>query len=173
MAATHKLIETYRLSSAQSTITFSSIPQTYTDLKVYVSARSTLTGSVRRYIDCNINGLSTTQTYIRSIAYSTGSTVTDYDPVTSNWSVQTAADAAANTFSQGEYYFSNYTNTTDHKAANFTGGALGDSNNEHMIGIWGAIRTSNSAITSISFVSGDAGNFAANTVFSLYGIKNS
>ena len=173
MAATHTLIQTYRLSSAQSTITFSSIPQTYTDLKVYVSSRSTLTGSPRRYIDCNINGSSANNTYIRSIAYSTSSYTTDYDPTNSNWSVQTAADAAANTFSQGEYYFSNYTNTTDNKAGQFTGGALGDTNNDHMVGVWGAYRTSNSAITSISFVSGDSGNFAANTVFALYGIKNS
>lgn len=173
MAATHNLIQTYRLSSAQSTITFSSIPQTYTDLKIYVSARSTLTGSVRRYIDCNINGISTGNYYIRSIAYGTTNTITDTDPTNSNWSVQSAADAAADTFGQGEYYFTNYTNTTNHKAGQFTGGTVPAVNTDHMVGIWGAYRTSNSAITSISFVSGDGGNFAANTVFSLYGIKNS
>ena len=173
MAATHNIIQTYRLSSSQNTIVFSSIPQTYTDLKILVSARNTLTGSARRYINCHINGLSTTQTYIRSIAYGSSNYVTDYDPSTSNWAVMSAADAPANTFGMGEYYFTNYTNTTDHKAGQFTGGTLPDTNNEHMIGIWGAIRTSNSAITSITFVCTDGGDFAANTVFSLYGIKNS
>lgn len=171
MAATHKLIQTYRLSSNQNTITFSSIPQTYTDLKIYVSARCTATGQVRRYINCNINGNSTPNTYMRAIAYSSSSWVSDYDPTNSNYSVATTDGAASNTFSQGEFYFPNYTNTTEYKAVNYTGAALAEINTEHMIGIWGAYRTSTSAITSISFVP-ELGDFTTGTVFSLYGIKN-
>lgn len=172
MAATLTLIQTYRLSSNQNTITFSSIPQTYTDLKMIVSARCTATGQVRRYMNCNINGSSSNNNYVRSIAYATNNTVSDFDTVNSNYAVVTTDGAASNTFSQGEFYFSNYTNTSEYKAVNYTGAALAEISTEHMVGIWGAYRTTTSAITSISFVP-EIGDFTANTVFSLYGIKNS
>jgi hypothetical protein len=173
MPATHNLIQTYRPSSSQNTIVFSSIPQTYTDLKVIVSARSTQTGSPRRYISVNINGSSSNNTYIRAIAYSTSSWVSDYDPTNSNYGVMSAAAAEANTFGMGEFYFSNYANTTDNKAVSFTGGTVPEVNTDHMVGIWGAYRTTNSAITSITFAAESGGDFTSETVFSLYGIKNS
>ena len=84
-----------------------------------------------------------------------------------------AAAAEADTFGMGEFYFSNYTNTSDNKAVSFTGGTVPEVNTDHMVGIWGAYRTSTSAITSITFASEAGNDFTANTVFSLYGIKNS
>lgn len=172
MAATHKLIQTYRLSTSQNTITFSSIPQTYTDLRVLVSARGTRTGTNRTYITVNLNGSSANQTTIRAIAYSSSSWVTDYASAGTDYLPMTCAGAAADTFSMGELYLPNYTNSTEYKSSNVTNGALDSVNTDHMVGVWGSLRTSTSAITSISFVP-DSGDFAANTVFSLYGIKNS
>jgi hypothetical protein len=171
MAATHDLIQTHRLSATQNTITFSSIPQTYTDLRFLISARGTRTGSVRTYINVYINGTSTNSQAARIIAYSTNLTLADYAAGT-DYAVMTAADAAANTFGMTELYMANYTNTTEHKSSLVSGAALAEVSSEHMIGLWGAYKTVNNAITSVSFVP-DTGDFAANTVISLYGIKNS
>lgn len=171
MAETHNLIQTHRLSATQNTITFSSIPQTYTDLRFLISARGTRTGSVRTYINVKINGTSTNSQATRVIAYAASSTVADFGAGT-DYVVMTAADAAANTFSMNELYLSDYTNTTRWKSSLHSGAALAEVNTEHMIGLWGAYKTATDAITSVSFTP-DTGDFAANTVISLYGIKNS
>jgi len=169
MALTHNLIQTRRLVSNQTTITFSNIPQTYTDLRLLVSARSTATGQVRRYVNVNINSSSSPQTYVRSIAYSTNNTVTDFDNVNSNYLVMTTDGADSGVFGIGELYFINYSGSTN-KAVTCTSGALSSGNSEHMIGIWGATRSTTTAITSLQFTC-EIGDFVAGSVFSLYGIK--
>jgi hypothetical protein len=170
MPATMNLIQTQRLAATQNTITFNTIPQIYTDLRVLVSARGTRTGSNRTYINVNINGSSTNNNYVRAIAYSSNATTADFDDVNSNYMVMTAADEYADTFGMSELYLFDYTNSTEYKSALVTGAALDSVATDHMIGIWGAFRTTNTAITSLSFTP-DSGNFTANTVISVYGIK--
>ena len=55
MANTYTAIETYTATSSVATIDFTSIPATYTDLLVYISARSSLNTQAGVKIQFNSN----------------------------------------------------------------------------------------------------------------------
>ena len=72
MAVTYKLIETVTVGSGgAASIEFSSIPQTYTDLKVVYSLRSTNSSVI---LDIQFNGLSINKTLPSKKGISAGGT---------------------------------------------------------------------------------------------------
>ena len=157
-----------------ATIAFSSIPATYTDLVIKISARSTIAGT-RQEIYWNINSDTSSSNYsfTRAIGYDSGSLFAqNYSGVwTDAGTAITASTATANTFSNTELYFSNYAASA---AKPISGDWTAENNSATawIVGLSGYRWNNTSAITSISFATG-GGNFAQYSTASLYGIKNS
>jgi hypothetical protein len=117
MAFTYQLIASTTLVSTSSTITFSSIPQTFTDLKITMSAR----GSGNETADSNcwlrVNGISTGSIYwLNRFQYidsgiTTGTFTSSADQLYLDRGPVTGALAPANTFSNADILMPSYTNS--------------------------------------------------------------
>ena len=158
-------IATQTLSAAASTITFSSIPQGYTDLKLVWSSRSTYASadSAAQYL--SFNGLNTNFSFRR--LRGTGSAADSYTESASTlYGTADGATATANTFANGELYIPNYAGST---YKSFSVDSVTENNATSAIAVMFAFFWSNtSAITSIGLTTDS--NFAQNTTFALYGI---
>ncbi len=164
---TFTLIEKITVGAAgASSITFTSIPQTYTDLKVVASARNTGNGS-GQYL--TFNGSSTSYSAKRLIA-NNGSTVTSHNGGTTNiFLLAVDTRATANSFGSAEFYIPNYT-SSNNKSVSLDSVNEENGNSyaydEISAGLW----SNSAAITSITLTP-EAGNFAQYTTAHLYGIK--
>lgn len=165
---------TYNLIASQivgaggaSSITFSSIPQTYTDLKLIASARETASSiDPTGYI--TFNGSSSTFSY--EWLYGTGSgTGTTSGSNNQLWD-DNGSTATANTFGNAEFYITNYT-SSNNKSFSFE--TIQENNATYGSQIIGAgLWSTTSAITSIGLAP-SSGTFVQYSSFYLYGIKNS
>ena len=166
MANTLIPIQTYTLSATAATVTFSNIPQNYTDLKVVISARSDQNTVEALVLSINGQGFNTnfTSRYIDS------GNGTPRSGTANVGGIIQGTDYTANTFSLTELYFSNYTSSSykpisvDYATElNAIGGYLGFSAQ-----LW----SQTAAITSISFARPTVGNINTGSTFTLYGISN-
>jgi hypothetical protein len=158
MPTTYDPIATQTLVSAASSVTFSSIPSTYTDLVLIVnSARTASNDSV----SLEFNG-DTGSNYSRLLMYGTGSSAATFRE-----SNATLIEIGVQDTSNCTNIFNviNYANTTSNKSvvarANATGVRV-----SYGIGVW----RNTSAITSIKLATGGS-TFIAGSTFTLYGIK--
>lgn len=162
MPATYEPISTQTLGTATATVTFSSIPQTYTDL-VLVFGGNAASGSTDS-IAIQFNG-DTTTNYSFTNLTGNGSTATS----ARSSSDTTIAPGLINSteISNVIYNIFNYTNTTTFKTvlvrANLTSFATRAS-----VGLW---RKTPEAITSLSLKILGGQSFAIGSTFTLYGIK--
>ena len=174
MANTYTLISSNTLSSSAASVTFSSIPSTYTDLVVKISARTdratTSTG-----IRLTFNG-SSAASY--SYVYVLGSGTTASSSRTSNNTVATfgsvaAATSTANTFSSHELYIPSYNNTSQNKPFS-SSNAYENNTAAAELSAYANLWSNTSAISSITFTQAGTGtNFVTGSSFYLYGVKNS
>lgn len=102
------LIEHQELASAQASITFSDIPQDYTDLYLVVSARINTTASTWASVNLKLNG-STANFSVRNLQGS-GSGVSSYTD-TAVFGFQPSSTATASTFGSSSFYIPNYTSS--------------------------------------------------------------
>jgi hypothetical protein len=168
MAVTHTLIQTISVTAGagQANITFSSIPGTYTDLLVKVSARAT---AASPDIYLRFNGLNTNLSDI--VVYGLGASTVGSNS-TSNIRVPFGSSSAtAGVFANSEIYIPNYASAVIHPVS--VDGAVeenGTTNNIMWLGagLW----NSATAITEINLIPA-SNNFAQYSSASLYGIKNS
>lgn len=148
---------------------FTSIPQTYTDLVVKLSARSSSTSTtVYSWMAFNLNYSTTAYAYRRLDA--NGSSVTSASATNSAvayFSVTNGANQTANTFSNTEIYIPNYTNSAT-KA--FSSDSVTENNgtvaNQT---IWAMSAAIGAPITAITLSCAD-GSYVQYTTASLYGI---
>lgn len=170
-----QLIQTVTVGSGgASEIAFSSIPQTFTDLFIVVSARSS--GTANNYTGLKINGVNTNQSsrFLYGTGSGTGSVsltgASDYNLI----AYMTLSSDTSNTFASSTFYIPNYAGSTTKSVSidavtenNATG-----ANQMIMAGLW----NSTAAITSLSIVSvagsnlQASGNLAQYSTASLYGI---
>ena len=172
MAVTHKLIQTVTVGSGgAASIDFTSIPQTYTDLVVKLSARTSATGSVTDSPFVDFNGLTTNQTsrWIRTVD---GSTVGSSNDTRSYLGFSSTRDAAtASVFGNGELYIPNYAGSTN---KSFSSDGVAENNGTAGgLGLTANLWSSTAAITRITLTPSSGGNFMQYSSASLYGIKNS
>lgn len=172
MPTTYKLISKTTVGSGgAANITFSSIPQTYTDLVIKFSARSTTANST---VGFRFNGDSGSTSYNAQIVFGNGSSAgadrSDPSNQLRSMYLPTTAETAS-VFGNGEIYIPNYTsgNTkiTSAESVIENNGTFG--NVTMNAGLW----TGSSAITSIVFSLTSGDNLAQYSTARLYGIKNS
>lgn len=105
-----KLIEFQELGSAQATITFNSIPTTFTDLVLLFSLRTSRTGDINADVALRFNG-STSGYTLKSLVGTGSSTASRTNPVNTTGISDVLAPASsttANTFGNGLAYIPNY-----------------------------------------------------------------
>ena len=156
-------------SGGASSIDFTSIPGTYTDLCLKISARSSSTaGATWHWIKILINGQSTTYSYRQ--LYGTGSSAGSGNGTGALSAYATDSSATSNIFSNSETYFPNYTSSNQ---KSYTNDAVTENNGTSALAsFFSTLYTGTSAITQLT-ASLETGNFAQYTTATLYGIKNS
>jgi hypothetical protein len=162
MPSTYTPIATQTLGSAAATVTFSSIPGSYTDLVLIITPQSS---SGTASVDIQLNG-DTGTNYSLTYLYGTGSSAASGRDSNTAIAGGGSAVATANIFLTNTVQIQNYSNTTTYKSllmrANNT-----DGNVLTAVSTW----RNTSAITSISLKLATAVNFTTGSTFTLYGIK--
>lgn len=176
MANTFTLIEAKTLTTATTSITFSSILQTFTDLKLLASARNDRTGEVSDDFRITING-NTAATYANNRLTGNGTTVYS-DGGSGSWptyayfGVLNSVNSTGNVFGNTEFYFPNYTTSGIYKSISVDG--IGENNaSVAQVSLYAGLISDTNPITSIKLESHNATNFVTYSTFYLYGIKNS
>jgi hypothetical protein len=175
MPTTYKLISSNVLASATGSVTFSSIPSTYTDLTLQMSVRTNV-ATLGDRINVTVNG-STTGIYGEILLRGDGSAIAN----NYNANLSSATDiyvngntSTASTFASGELYFPNYAGGTKKTLGIFSAAENNASSGAgSYMGLLAYIIDTASAISSIQIVPLTGPNFLANSSFYLYGIKNS
>jgi hypothetical protein len=167
MPATYEPIETKTLGSNTTTVTFSSIPTTYTDLVlVFQAASSNSNGGAIRM---RFNGSSASE-YSTTFIDGTGSSI-----ISANTGVQGQLDLGWRTGIDSNVWnnvyvmnFLNYKSTNVEKTILWTCGGTSTAT-DLANGLW----RNTAAINSISFNIGQpaSADFLAGCIFTLYGIK--
>jgi hypothetical protein len=154
-------------SGGASTIDFTNIPQTYTDLKLVVSGRGTAVFNPGHYYDIKPNGLNTNLSSKYLLGIGTSAVSGSYRP----YGYIAASDYTANVFGNNEHYIPNYA-SANHKS--FSTDTVNETNASTVYGLGfdAGLWSSTSAITSLTLTPG-SGNFAQYTTATLYGIKSS
>jgi len=173
MANTYVLIASNTLGSSASQVQFSSIPQTYRDLVLRISARQG-TGNASVWARINVlynNDDSNSTDYSNTRLYTITGTSIVSDRVSSTYfgpEAWSAGNVTSNTFGNSEIYIPNYTTTAAKPSFSFSVGENNAIASTIMIGA-GLKRQNTSAITSL-LIQGTSVNFEAGSSFYLYGI---
>lgn len=169
----YELIEHRRLDANAASITFSNIPQNYSDLVIRYSLRHTTVavdpGGFYFNTDTGTN-------YNMRLLLGDGSNAgsflnANYIAEYNNWSaiLLVPSGATANTFGNIEVHIPNYASTTQHKSVSITGVNENNATGAFQFlstGIW----RSNSAINAIT-ISGSTGQLAQFSSATLYGVN--
>jgi hypothetical protein len=169
MPVTYEPIATTTVTTAVSSVTFSSIPNTYTDLVIASASIGTSNGfslQIRFNSDSGTNYSRTTLSGYFTSSDTAGSTrSTNATSIGSSWQVGGGTGGP----SPHIYHINNYANSNVFKTVLFRANPYpysGFSEVTAEVGLW---RNTN-AITSIEFLL-SMGNFATGSIFTLYGIK--
>ena len=172
MANTYTAIQTVTVGSGgASSIQFTSIPQTYTDLVILLSGRTTRNDTAD---DIGIEFNNTTGVYSnkRLFGYSGSTSGAISDASAGNeGGMASAATATSNTFGSTYIYIPNYT-SSNNKSISTDSVSETNSGNAVQVLVAG-LATVTSAITSIKLLSRNSGNWVQYSTATLYGIKNS
>ena len=157
-----------------SSIDFTSIPSTYTDLVLKVSGRSSA-AFTRRTMRLTINNSTTATDYADRYLLGNGSAASSSADAAGTqqyivaWDLP-AASATANTFANIEIYIPNYAGSTN-KSLSIDG--VGEDNaTAANMGLVAGIYNQNTAISRIT-VTPDSGNFVQYSTAYLYGVIKS
>jgi hypothetical protein len=170
MANTYTLIEAQTLASSAASVTFSSIPATYTDLVLRVSARTSTAGisDVSPFVT-NVGGTAYSYIYLMG----NGSTATSALSATrADFAGYSVGDTAtASTFSNVEIYIPSYTAAQNKPVSVF---AVNETNAATAgMRVYAELLSSTTAISSITLTGQSSSNYLTGSSFYLYGIKNS
>jgi hypothetical protein len=169
MPLTYTLISSNVLGSAAASVTFSSIPATYTDLVLRLSVRSDRAFSLDAItFTLNTSTANLSNTRVEGTGSAPGS-LRNTTNLTLNRT--SAATTTADTFTSIEFYIPNYT-VSQNKP--FSGHFASENNattayQGATAGLW----SNTASLTSIQMGLVDGPNFVSGSSFYLYGIKNS
>jgi hypothetical protein len=165
MANTFELISSVNLTSSASTINFTSIPSTFTDIVLLFSARQTGFADISDGVYIAFNGSTSGFTG----KYLQGSGTSAASGNLARFIGGTPGDSAtANTFSNTMVYIPNYAGSTNKSfSVDYT---IENNATTSYIGMVAGLWSNTAAITSIA-LTGDQ-TFTTNSNFYLYGVKN-
>ena len=161
-------------SAGASSITFTSIPQSYTDLKIVVSARNNESDAAGGLFYVGLNGVSTNLSSRVLYGYGSGVGSLSSTAASAIFGYITSSGSTASTFGNAEIYIPNYTSSNNKSisvdAVNENNAT--DGRQDIVAGLW----SSSSAITSITLYSSRlsdgaaSGLFVQHSTFYLYGV---
>ena len=151
-------------SGGAASMDFTSIPATYTDLTLKVSARNTTAT-----LDCYINFNGSNTNLSRRVLYGNGSSATSGSGSDGYVIWLSQSTDTASTFGNAEIYIPNYAGSTN---KSFCADSVTENNSTQayqffQAGLW----SNTAAITQVTLYSGST--FAQYSTATLYGIKNS
>ncbi len=148
-----------------TSLDFTSIPNTYTDLVLKVSARSTTTSD---WVTLKFNG--STSGYTNRHLQGTGSSAGSFAQTTYEYAmINNQSASTSNTFSSSEVYIPNYAGSTNKSYSIDTAGEANGT--AAFMELNAQLWSNTAAITSISITS-LAGSLAQYTTAYLYGVSN-
>ena len=160
MAATYEPIATTTLGSTNATITFSSIPATYTDLVLIGNPKVSASLDYKWYV----NGDNTSGLYSQTRLLGNGSSASSSRTTGANYLYLDANAPASGSMQTFIMNFQSYANTTTYKTVLVRYSEAG-TEVAARVNLW---RNTN-AINSIT-ISTDSSTFAVGSMFTLYGI---
>jgi hypothetical protein len=174
MPATYTLISSNVLSSSQASVTFSSIPATYTDLVLRFSMRSSEAGALAPFGKITFNS-DTSSIYSGTFVMGYSTTAASYRNSNisyGKWDYYgfESAGNTSNTFGSVEIYIPNYTSTTSKPFSAIHASednSAGNAINEATAGLY----RNSTAISNIE-LGASSGSFVSGSSFYLYGISN-
>jgi len=160
-------------AGGSSTITFSSIPQTYSHLQLRLLERTTRS-AVRASVGIRLNGSTAGQNYYAEHGlYGDGATVgVDVGTTRDNMLLGTGPAASTNSSTFGVFIMDilDYANTNKNKTIRSLGGY--DANGSGWVSLYSGLYTYTTAITSFTLKDNDdVSSFPQYTHAALYGIK--
>jgi hypothetical protein len=161
-------IASSELTTSAATVTFSSIPQGYTDLKIVMSCRNVTNTETTGAVYFNSDTTDGNYRYRRLLG--DGSSPSSLSGNNPYWFYMSTTGDTANTFSNCELYIPNYTGSTQ---KSISSDIVTENNATSALAVLTAgLWTGTGAITSIQVrpYAAGAGNFIANSTFTLYGI---
>lgn len=153
-----------------SSIDFTSIPSTYTDLCVKLSIRTSGGNANGDWIKVRFNSVTTG--YEAKLLIGNGTSASGFNASGWGWfAQQSSTSQTANTFGNGEVYIPNYAGSNN---KSFSSDSVSENNAtaaemELAAGLW----SNTAAITSISLSSGNSGTIQQYSTATLYGISKS
>jgi hypothetical protein len=166
MANTFELISSVSVGSGgASSIDFSSIPSTYTDLCIKVSARGSYSGGT---IAFRLNPNGSTANMTSRVLYGDGSSAASFSDTIAYGNIP-GSTSTSNTFGNLEYYIPNYTSAN---AKSISCDGVTENNATAALALLSAsLWNSSSAISSIVLTT-TAGTILQYSTAYLYGVKN-
>lgn len=173
--ATYTLISSNVLSSSAASVTFSSIPATYTDLVLRISARSN-TGGSYNFFKITYNSISTS--YSDTLLYKDGTNTTPQSQRGSSAAWYSYAGtglpfndsgSTADTFGSAEIYIPSYIAGQNKPASVFS--VQENNSTTQYMAVDASLWSNTAAITSIG-IAQNGGSFVSGSSFYLYGISN-
>lgn len=167
MALTYEAIATQTLSTATAIITFSSIPQTYTDLVLKVSAQSSGAWDI---IAIRMNGI--TSGYSMTYLQGDGSAALS-GRATSEIALRGGhiPPSSSSTYSSDTYNFMNYSYSTTYKTVLTRADSIQTASQGFNTQARVHLLQNTSAISTITIQTYNGSNLTSGSTFTLYGIK--
>lgn len=173
MAKWYEALATVTVGSGGSAnIEFTSIPQTYTDLKIVLSARVTNNDSLHygpAYITLNGN-TSAIYDNTRLMGYATTVLSAQDQNQTSLAIAVNGSSSTTTSFSINNYYFTNYTSSNNKSISNEYAIETNSTTN-NLMAIVAMLANTTSAISSIKIAAASGQTFVEYTTATIYGIR--
>ena len=176
MATTYTLIASNTVGTLGSaSIAFTSIPSTFTDLNIVISARTTANPAVSQSIFMKMNNL-TSSIYSQRAVEGNGASASSFTQSgvdnTVRLAISNGSSSTSSTFSNSSIYIPNYL-SSNYKSVSVDTVAETNATTQYMNLIAYQI-ASTAAIKDLTFTTETAAvSFAQYSTFYLYGIKNS
>jgi hypothetical protein len=173
--AAYESIATTTVGTPTTSVTFSSIPSTYTHLQIRAIAKNSENANAAGYLLVQFNG-DTASNYSRHNLYANGATTfadnaTSTTFINGGYGVPRSNANAANMFGGYIIDILDYANTNKYKTTRSLGGSDQNNTNTTYISLSSGNWRSTSAVTSITITASVGFNHTQYSSFALYGVK--